>query len=302
MITPLRGPEIRSLMARIAEVDTSFDRSLVPATTGTVARITGACCPSEGQIVLKAGPNLGAYTLAMLAGGSKVIAVEHRPERADLLRGVVDGHCDHESSDLSIVPEPLQRVRRHHIKVNPTAALLSVSRGESAAAVLRVASEFPSIHTILVVSHRSDLRRLTAGPEHKLYSADSAKVAFHGKLRLRDDLHPRLVGSRVSVASFHRREAQLWPDGATFRDEVFNLVDIAFSKHRSSARMAYSQQAGSTAEAARWLLAASLLPTRDPSRFSIDDFVRLQLRRGGTSASEPDNQGAAASDAGSSDD
>src|SRR5690349_20194121 len=136
---------MRSLTARIAKIDTSFDRSLVPATTDTVARIAAACCATKDSIVLKAGPNVGAYALALLAYGAKVVVVERTQKRAELLRAVVDAHCDSESDELSVVPQSLQCVRRHHFKVSPTVALLSVSRGESAGAVLGVASEFPSI-------------------------------------------------------------------------------------------------------------------------------------------------------------
>ena len=59
-------------------------------------------------------------------------------------------------------------------------------------------------------------------------------------------------------------------------------MDIAFAQRRKTSRNAFAEWAGSGNESANRLLAASIDPARRGETLSIDDFVRLLRRSGGT--------------------
>ncbi|HEY1441290.1 MAG TPA: 16S rRNA (adenine(1518)-N(6)/adenine(1519)-N(6))-dimethyltransferase, partial [Mycobacterium sp.] len=88
---------------------------------------------------------------------------------------------------------------------------------------------------------------------------------------------PRVYSGLVRI---DRYATSPWPRDAAFRQQVFELVDIAFAQRRKTSRNAFAEWAGSGAESANRLLAASIDPARRGETLSIDDFVRL-LRRSG---------------------
>ena len=88
---------------------------------------------------------------------------------------------------------------------------------------------------------------------------------------------PRVYSGLVRV---DRYETSPWPTEAGFREQVFNLIDIAFAQRRKTSRNALAEWAGSGNESARRLLAASIDPSRRGETLSIADFVRLLERSG----------------------
>src|SRR6202034_1436726 len=90
-----------------------------------------------------------------------------------------------------------------------------------------------------------------------------------------------------------------WPTDATFRQNVFKLVDTAFGQRRKTSRNAFVQWAGSGNESANRLLAASIDPARRGETLSVDDFVRLLQRSadqvGNTAPTNPEQGATAAS-------
>ncbi|REX95371.1 16S rRNA (adenine(1518)-N(6)/adenine(1519)-N(6))-dimethyltransferase, partial [Mycobacterium tuberculosis] len=90
---------------------------------------------------------------------------------------------------------------------------------------------------------------------------------------------PRVYSGLVRI---DRYETSPWPTDDAFRRRVFELVDIAFAQRRKTSRNAFVQWAGSGSESANRLLAASIDPARRGETLSIDDFVRLLRRSGGS--------------------
>ena len=79
-----------------------------------------------------------------------------------------------------------------------------------------------------------------------------------------------------------RYETSPWPTDEDFREQVFDLIDIAFAQRRKTSRNAFAEWAGSGNESASRLLAASIDPSRRGETLSIADFVRLLQRSGVT--------------------
>jgi 16S rRNA A1518/A1519 N6-dimethyltransferase RsmA/KsgA/DIM1 with predicted DNA glycosylase/AP lyase activity len=66
---------------------------------------------------------------------------------------------------------------------------------------------------------------------------------------------PRVYSGLVRI---DRYETSPWPTDEGFRQQVFNLIDIAFAQRRKTSRNAFAEWAGSGNESARRLLAASI--------------------------------------------
>jgi 16S rRNA (adenine1518-N6/adenine1519-N6)-dimethyltransferase len=94
---------------------------------------------------------------------------------------------------------------------------------------------------------------------------------------------PRVYSGLVRI---DRYEAAAWPQDESFRKQVFELVDIAFSQRRKTVRNAFLEWAGSGNESAQRLLSASIDPARRGETLTVADFIRL-LQRSGTLVSQP---------------
>jgi 16S rRNA (adenine1518-N6/adenine1519-N6)-dimethyltransferase len=88
---------------------------------------------------------------------------------------------------------------------------------------------------------------------------------------------PRVYSGLVRL---DRYETSPWPTDASFRQQVFRLIDIAFLQRRKTSRNAFAEWAGSGNESASRLLAASIDPARRGETLAIADFVRLLERSG----------------------
>ena len=89
---------------------------------------------------------------------------------------------------------------------------------------------------------------------------------------------PRVYSGLVRI---DRYETTPWPADDVFRNQVFELIDIAFGQRRKTLRNAFLEWAGSGNASAERLLAASIDPARRGETLSVADFVRL-LQRSGT--------------------
>ncbi len=88
---------------------------------------------------------------------------------------------------------------------------------------------------------------------------------------------PRVYSGLVRI---DRYETSPWPTDESFREQVFQLIDIGFAQRRKTSRNAFAEWAGSGNESAERLLAASIDPARRGETLSITDFVRLLQRSG----------------------
>jgi 16S rRNA (adenine1518-N6/adenine1519-N6)-dimethyltransferase len=71
------------------------------------------------------------------------------------------------------------------------------------------------------------------------------------------------------------------PDTKASRDEVFAVVDAAFSQRRKTLRSALSRWAGSPAAAEAAMRAAGVDPGLRGEQLAVDDFARIAERRAG---------------------
>jgi len=248
----------------------------------TVRRIVSASGVNRNDHVLEVGPGLGSLTLALLDRGSRVTAVEIDPVLAEQLPKTIADHSHSEINRLKVLNRDILTFRREDLDDEPTALVANLPYNVAVPALLHLLAEFPSIRTVMVMVQAEVAERLAAEPGGKDYGVPSAKVRFFGNVRRYGMVSPTVFWPIPRVYSglvrIDRYETSPWPTDAEFRQQVFELVDVAFAQRRKTARNAFAEWAGSGNESASRLLAASIDPSRRGETLAIADFVRLLQR------------------------
>jgi 16S rRNA (adenine1518-N6/adenine1519-N6)-dimethyltransferase len=251
----------------------------------TVRRIVSISGIGRSDSVMEVGPGLGSLTLALLDRGATVTAVEIDPMLADRLPQTIAEHSHSEINRLTVLNRDVLSLRRADVDTAPTALVANLPYNVAVPALLHVLAEFPSIQTLTVMVQAEVAERLAAEPGGKEYGVPSVKVRFYGQVRRCGMVPPtvfwpipRVYSGLVRIDRYVTSPWNIEPADETFRQQVFELVDIAFAQRRKTSRNAFAEWAGSGNESANRLLAASIDPARRGETLSIDDFVRL-LRR-----------------------
>jgi 16S rRNA (adenine1518-N6/adenine1519-N6)-dimethyltransferase len=256
----------------------------------TVRRVVSTSGVSRSDHVLEVGPGLGSLTLALLDRGAPVTAVEIDPVLAGRLTQTVTEHSHSEVQRLTVLNHDVLTLRHDDLAVEPTAVVANLPYNVAVPALLHLLAEFPSIQAVTVMVQAEVAERLAAEPGGKDYGVPSVKVRFFGRVRRCGMVSPTVFWPIPRVYSglvrIDRYATSPWPTDKAFRQQVFQLVDIAFAQRRKTSRNAFAEWAGSGNESANRLLAASIDPARRGETLSIDDFVRL-LRRSGDPDDSP---------------
>ena len=265
----------------------------------TVRRVVAASGVGRSDLVLEVGPGLGSLTLALLDRGATVTAVEIDPVLAGRLPQTVAEHSHSEFQRLTVLNRDVLSLRRDDLDMGPTgpttgptapttgptaptALVANLPYNIAVPALLHLLAEFPSIQVVTVMVQFEVAQRLAAEPGGKEYGVPSVKMRFYGRVRRCGTVPPSVFWPIPRVDSglvrLDRYAPAPWPTDDVFRQQVFELVDIAFAQRRKTSRNAFLEWAGSGNESANRLLAASIDPSRRGETLSVEDFVRL-LRR-----------------------
>jgi 16S rRNA (adenine1518-N6/adenine1519-N6)-dimethyltransferase len=263
----------------------------------TVRRVVSTSGVSRSDRVVEVGPGLGSLTLALLDRGATVTAVEIDPVLAGRLPQTIAEHSHSEIHRLTVLNRDVLSLRRGDLApelgpapTGPTALVANLPYNVAVPALLHLLAEFPSIQVVTVMVQAEVAERLAAEPGGKEYGVPSVKVRFFGRVRRCGMVSPTVFWPIPRVYSglvrIDRYATSPWPTDEPFRQQVFELVDIAFAQRRKTSRNAFAEWAGSGNESANRLLAASIDPARRGETLSIDDFVRLLRRSGDQDASQ----------------
>ncbi|MGZ8802330.1 MAG: 16S rRNA (adenine(1518)-N(6)/adenine(1519)-N(6))-dimethyltransferase RsmA [Mycobacterium sp.] len=250
----------------------------------TVRRIVSASGVNRSDHVLEVGPGLGSLTLALLDRGAKVTAVEIDPVLARQLPTTIADHSHSEINRLTVLNRDILTFHQSDMTEMPTALVANLPYNVGVPALLHLLAEFPSIRTVMVMVQAEVAERLAAEPRGKDYGVPRVKVRFFGNVRRYGMVSPTVFWPIPRVYSglvrIDRYETSPWPTDPEFREQVFELIDVAFAQRRKTSRNAFAECAGSGNESASRLLAASIDPSRRGETLSVADFVRLLQRSG----------------------
>ncbi len=248
----------------------------------TVRRIASSSGVNRADHVLEVGPGLGSLTLGLLDRGARVTAVEVDPVLARQLPTTVADHSHSEINRLTVLNSDILTVTKSDLAEMPTALVANLPYNIAVPALLHLLAEFPSIRTVMVMVQAEVAERLAAEPGGKDYGVPSVKARFFGNVRRYGMVSPTVFWPIPRVYSglvrIDRYETSPWPTDSEFREQVFELIDVAFAQRRKTSRNAFAEWAGSGNESASRLLAASIDPSRRGETLKIADFVRLLQR------------------------
>ncbi|OBJ68099.1 16S rRNA (adenine(1518)-N(6)/adenine(1519)-N(6))-dimethyltransferase RsmA [Mycobacterium sp. 1274756.6] len=255
----------------------------------TVRKIASLSGVGRTDHVLEVGPGLGSLTLALLARGARVSAVEVDAALAERLPQTIAEHAGAAARRLTVVHRDVLAVEPADLAGEPTAVVANLPYNIAVPALLHLLVTFPSIRTVTVMVQLEVAERLAAEPGGKHYGVPSVKVRYFGDVRRCGTVPPtvfwpvpRVFSGLVRIDCY---DSAPWPTDPAFRTELFELIDTAFAQRRKTLRNAFADWAGSGNESARRLLAASIDPARRGETLSIADFVRLLQRSGPRQAS-----------------
>ena len=251
--------------------------------SGTLRKIVAHAGVVAGDHVLEIGPGLGSLTLALLEAGAYVSAVEIDPVLAAALPATITDRSD--SSRFAVVERDALDLRAQDIAVppgldsfTPTLLVANLPYNVAVPAILTALERIDSLRVVDVMVQLEVADRLAAEPGSRTYGVPSAKAAWYA-----DASRGPTIGRSVfwpvpnvdsALVKLVRREQ---PDAD--RDEVFAVIDAAFSQRRKTLRQALAAWAGSPAQAERILLAAGIDPRRRGETLAIDDFVAIWRAR-----------------------
>lgn len=274
----LLGPaEVREIAARLDLRPTKQRGQNFVIDPNTVRRIVRESGVAEGEVVVEVGPGIGSLTLALLEAGAEVTAIEvdrllaaelpatirdFAPGQADRLRVVL-----HDAMTVQELPGP-----------PPTALVANLPYNVSVPVLLRLMALLPSLEHGLVMVQAEVADRLAAPPGSKTYGVPSAKAAWFADVRRAGAIGRNVFWPAPNVDSglvaWTRREP---PTTAVTRQQVFAVIDAAFSQRRKVLRGVLRGIAGSAEAAEAALRAAGVDPLARGESLGIDEFVAITL-------------------------
>jgi 16S rRNA (adenine1518-N6/adenine1519-N6)-dimethyltransferase len=246
---------------------------------GTVSRIVRVAEVGPDDVVLEVGPGLGSLTLALLPSVLHVVAVEIDERLATLLPQTVRAHAPHSADKLTVVREDALRLGALPGE-QPTAIVANLPYNVAVPVLLHLLPLLPTVRRVLVMVQLEVAQRLAAGPSEEAYGIPSVKARWYGDVRLAGTIGrqvfwpaPRIDSGLVSMV---RREP---PVTSAARQDVFDVIDAAFSQRRKTLRAALSGWAGSPQSAEEALRAAGIDPGARGETLDVADFARIAEHR-----------------------
>lgn len=244
----------------------------------TVRRIVREANVGDDDVVLEVGPGLGSLTLALLPRSKRVYAVEIDPALTAALSHTVRRFAPDAAQRLQVIgadamtlvdlPEP------------PTAFVANLPYNVAVPVLLHLLETFPSLAHGLVMIQLEVAERLAASPGTRVYGVPSAKAAWYAQVdqvgRVSRSVFWPAPNVDSGLVSLVRRRP---PSTSASREDVFAVIDAAFSQRRKGLRAALSGWAGSATAAESALHAAGIDPRLRGERLAIEDFAKIAENR-----------------------
>ncbi len=239
----------------------------------TVEKIVRTSKVSKDSIVLEVGPGLGSLTLALLATGAKVFAVEIDQRLAELLP--ITAKAKGFSGDqLEVINKDALEITNNEVQ-NPNVLVANLPYNVSVPVIIHILETFPSIENYLVMVQSEVADRLASKPNSKTYGSPSVKVQWYGQVKKSFAISrnvfwpiPNVDSDLVEI----KREKEV---DESIKNELFKVIDLAFEQRRKMLRSALSSLCGGSEKASEILESAKIDPQLRGEALNVDDYVRL---------------------------
>ncbi len=269
----LNPTEIRELAAKLGLKPTKKLGQNFVIDQNTVEKIVRTSNVSKDSIVLEVGPGLGSLTLALMATGAKVIAVEIDERLAQLLPNTAKAKGFGESQLIVINKDALE-ISKSDVN-DPDVLVANLPYNVSVPVIIHILETFPSIKNYLVMVQSEVADRLAASPGSRTYGSPSVKLQWYAEVSKAGSISRNVFWPVPNVDSdlvqLHRRNNV----DESIRKELFAVVDAAFSQRRKMLRSALSSMCGGSEKASEILESVQIDPRLRGEALNVSDYVRL---------------------------
>ena len=269
----LNPTEIRELAAKLGLKPTKKLGQNFVIDQNMVEKIVRTSNVSKDSIVLEVGPGLGSLTLALMATGAKVIAVEIDERLAQLLPNTAKAKGFGESQLIVINKDALE-ISKSDVN-NPDVLVANLPYNVSVPVIIHILETFPSIKNYLVMVQSEVADRLAASPGSRTYGSPSVKLQWYAEVSKAGSISRNVFWPVPNVDSdlvqLHRRNNV----DVSIRKELFAVVDAAFSQRRKMLRSALSSMCGGSEKASEILESVQIDPRLRGEALNVSDYVRL---------------------------
>lgn len=277
----LGASDVRRLAADLGIHPTKARGQNFVIDANTVRRIVKTAGLGAHDVVVEVGPGLGSLTLGLLPEVSRVVAIEIDVVLATALPGTVARWRPDLADRLEVVTADALRLSGLPGPA-PTALVSNLPYNVAVPVLLSLLAQFPTIRRVLVMVQSEVADRLAAEPGSRTYGVPSVKARWYGEVRRAGSVGRNVFWPAPNVdsglVSLLRTSP---PDTTASQDEVFDVVDAAFSQRRKTLRSALSRWAGSPAAAEAAMRAAGVDPGLRGEQLAVSDFARIAEHREG---------------------
>jgi 16S rRNA (adenine1518-N6/adenine1519-N6)-dimethyltransferase len=270
LLTPT---EIRELATKLDLKPTKKLGQNFVTDQNTVEKIVRTSKVSKDSVVLEVGPGLGSLTLALLATGAKVFAVEIDQRLAELLP--ITAKAKGFSGDqLEVINKDALEITTNEVK-NPNILVANLPYNVSVPVIIHIIETFPSIEKYLVMVQTEVADRLAASPGSRTYGSPSVKLQWYGEVSKAGSVSRSVFWPVPNVDSDLVQITRKKDVDQSIRKELFAVVDAAFSQRRKMLRSALSSMCAGSEKASEILESAQIDPQLRGEALNVDDYVRL---------------------------
>ena len=270
LLTPT---EIRELAAKLDLKPTKKLGQNFVTDQNTVEKIVRISKVNKDCIVLEVGPGLGSLTLALLATGAKVFAVEIDQRLAELLP-ITAKSKGFNGDQLEVINKDALEITTIDVK-NPNVLVANLPYNVSVPVIIHILETFPSIENYLVMVQSEVADRLAAQPGSRTYGSPSVKLQWYGDVSKAGSISRSVFWPVPNVDSDLIQITRKKDVDQSIRQELFAVVDAAFSQRRKMLRSALSSMCAGSEKASEILESAQIDPQLRGEALNVDDYVRL---------------------------
>lgn len=241
----------------------------------TVRRVVRAAGLAPAAEVLEVGPGLGSLTLALLADGHPVTAVEIDPVLAAALPATIARYAPAQAGALAVVRGDALRITAADLAGAPTALVANLPYNVAVPCLLHLLATLPGLSRVLVMVQAEVADRLVAPPGSRTYGVPSVKARYFGIARRVGSVPPSVFWPAPRVDSALVALDRTAPPPDVTREAVFAVVDAAFAQRRKTLRTTLAVLAGSTAAAQALAIEAGVDPAARGEQLDLDAFAAL---------------------------
>ena len=240
----------------------------------TVRRIIDVSGVTAQDDVVEIGPGLGSLTVGLLAEANSVVAVEIDERLANQLPKTISDLDSELSNKLIVLNEDALKITE--LPTVATKLVANLPYNISVPVILHFLEKFPSIREVLVMVQAEVGERLAAGPGSKIYGVPSVKARFYGDVSQVATISRQIFWPVPNVDSVLVRivRHEKSPDLA-MKEQLFAVVDAAFSQRRKTLRSALSSFLGGTAQVDVVLTAAGVSSGLRGEQLDIEAFLAI---------------------------